>query len=733
MAPSRPALVLKVAVPAPLRQLFDYLPAKGGDLPAPGCRCEVPFGNRVLVGVVWGHQQSEVDGGKLKPIRRVIDPQALLDEDLMALCDHAASYYHHPIGDVIATMLPVLLRQGNEALLPGRLEWQLTAQGRFAEPSALSRAPRQQQALELLQQHPAGLPADMLAGMDIQRTALTALEKKGWVALREVEAPAPAARSLMAEVPPIPGTEQLAAIKAIQGAHGFTPFLLDGITGSGKTEVYLQAMAPLLAENKQILVLVPEIGLTPQTVRRFEKRFNVPVISLHSGLTDRERLHGWLRARRGEAGIILGTRSAIFTPLLRPGMIIVDEAHDGSLKQQDGLRYSARDLAVWRARLLDIPVVLGSATPALETLQLARAGRYRHLKLSERAGNAVPPTLLLEDCRSLSGREPLSPNSLKAIEETLKNKQQALVFLNRRGYSPLIHCHDCGWEAECRHCSVHMTWHKSDNRLICHHCGAQQRIPRHCPKCGSSNLGDAGTGTEKLEELLKARLPDCNIIRVDRDSTRRKGSLDAALKKAHSGAPAILVGTQMLAKGHHFPNLTLAVILDADGGFLSSDFRGPEHAGQLILQVAGRTGREQVAGKVLIQSRHPEHPLLHILLAGDYNKLADALLGERRDIGLPPFGHLALIRVESASIDQGMTLLSDIAQLAGLPEGVQLLGPIPAPIERRQGRYRSQLLLLGQDRPPLHRAIDVLLVRLESHPLTRKCRWHLDVDPVDLL
>jgi primosomal protein N' (replication factor Y) (superfamily II helicase) len=534
-------------------------------------------------------------------------------------------------------------------------------------------------------------------------------------------------------VPPTPGTEQQAAIKAIQQSAGFTPFLLDGITGSGKTEVYLQTMAPLLEAGKQVLVLVPEIGLTPQTVRRFEKRFNVPVISLHSGLTDRERLHGWLRARRGEAGIILGTRSAIFTPLARPGLIIVDEAHDGSLKQQDGLRYSARDLAVWRARLLDVPVVLGSATPALETLQLARAGRYRHLKLTHRAGNAAPPTLLLEDCRNLPGREPLSPASLAAIGDTLKLKQQALIFINRRGYSPLIHCHDCGWEAECRHCTVHMTWHKRDNRLICHHCGAQQRIPRHCPGCGSSNLGDAGTGTEKLEELLQARFPDQTIIRVDRDSTRRKGSLDAALKKANSGAPAILVGTQMLAKGHHFPNLTLAVILDADGGFLSSDFRGPEHASQLILQVAGRTGREQHAGRVLIQSRHPDHPLLQRLLAGDYNRMADALLNDRRDTGLPPFGHLALIRTESAKAEEGMTLLGDIADLNGLPPGVQLLGPIPAPIERRQSRFRSQLLLLGPDRPPLHRAIDTLLARLEAHPLARRCRWHIDVDPVDLL
>ena len=724
--------VLHIAVPVPLPQLFDYLPPAEGSMPAPGCRCEVSFGNRLLIGMVWQHGEC-ADDRRLKRVRRVIDQQPVLDTDLLALCEHNASYHHHPVGEVVSAVLPALLRQGEAATRPGSLLWQLTDAGCFAELDSLNRAPRQKQALTYLKKHSAGLAPELATGLGIPRSALKALQQRGWITLQEVSGSPPAARTLLAEVPPSAGTEQLAAIRAITSCAGFTPFLLDGITGSGKTEVYLQAMQPVLAANRQVLVLVPEIGLTPQTLRRFDKRFNVPVVSLHSGLSDRARLDAWVQARRGEAGIIIGTRSAIFTPLARPGLIVVDEAHDSSLKQQEGLRYSARDLAVWRARLLDVPVVLGSATPALETLQLARSGRYRHLQLRERAGGAQPPRIRLEDCRSLPASMPLSHNSLAAIETTLQRGEQALIFLNRRGYSPLIHCHDCGWEAQCRHCSVHLTWHKSAGKLICHHCGARQRVPRHCPDCGSSHLGESGSGTERVEEVLQTALPQYPVIRVDRDSTRRKGSLDAALKKVMAGDPAILVGTQMLAKGHHFPRLALAVILGADSGFLSSDFRGPELAGQLILQVAGRTGRSDIPGEVLIQSRHPEQPLLHTLLSGDYHPLADQLLSERRQLGLPPFGHLALLRAESTRAEQAAQLLNEATEQLGLPQGVQLLGPVPAPIERRNGRYRFQLLLQASDRPPLHRTINTLLGILGRHPLNRQCRWHLDVDPQDLL
>lgn len=727
-----PSPVIKVAVPVPLRRLFDYRPASGGALPAPGCRVEIEFGKRTLIGLVVGSGPPEQPDQTLKPVRRCLDEQPIVDPDMLALCQRVADYYHHPLGEVLATALPTLLRQGEDARVSGELFWCLTERGQYAEADALKRAPRQQQALALLKAHRLGVPVAMLTALDIPRSALQALEKKGWAALRELVPEPPRAEQLLGEMPLRASTEQLAAIEAIRAASGFTPFLLDGITGSGKTEVYLQAMTPVLEAGKQVLVLVPEIGLTPQTVRRFEKRFNVPVESLHSGLTDKERLHGWVRSRDGEARIILGTRSAIFTPLRQPGLIIVDEAHDGSFKQQDGLRYNARDLAVWRARMLDVPVVLGSATPALETLYLAQQGRYRHLLLRERAGNAVPPVIKLEDCRNLPGHTPLSPRSLAAIEQTLRAGQQALVFINRRGYAPVIQCHDCGWQAECQRCDSFLTWHKSFDKLVCHHCEHERRVPNHCPGCGSSALGDAGAGTEKLAEYLQQALPKSAVIRIDRDSTRRKGSLDDALARAHSGEPAVLVGTQMLAKGHHFANLALAVIVDADGGFLSADFRGPEHASQLILQVAGRTGRAQHPGTVLIQSRHPEHPLLHVLLSGDYRRIADTLLADRAITGLPPCGHLAMLRCESPRPEDSLELLNSLVANAA-DERVQMLGPIPAPLERRQGRFRFQLLLRADHRAPLHAAVARLLDSLEPSSLARRCRWHLDIDPLDML
>ncbi|MDF1779758.1 MAG: primosomal protein N' [Alcanivoracaceae bacterium] len=724
--------VLKIAVPAPLRRLFDYLPARSGDLPAPGCRVEVEFGRRTLIGVVCAIGEPEQPNQKLKSIKKVLDDTPVIDPDLLVLCQRIADYYHHPIGDVIATALPSLIRQGQDARVSGELFWCLTERGHYADVSALARAPRQQQALELLKQHRLGVAMPMLTALDIPRSALQALEKKGWAELREMIPEHLTSETLLSEVPLSASVEQQAAISALQEAKGFAPFLLDGITGSGKTEVYLQAMTPLLAAGKQILVLVPEIGLTPQTVRRFEKRFNVPVESLHSGMTDRERLHGWVRSRQGDAKIILGTRSAIFTPLQNPGMIIVDEAHDGSFKQQEGLRYNARDLAVWRARMLDIPVVLGSATPALETLYLAEQGRYRHLHLRERAGDANPPTLKLEDCRQLPGNTPISPRSLEAIRATLNAGQQVLVFINRRGYAPVIQCNDCGWQAECPRCDTFLTWHKSFGKLVCHHCEHERRVPAHCPSCGSSALTDAGSGTEKIAEQLQKALPKFPVLRIDRDTTRRKGALDEALSKAHAGGASVLVGTQMLAKGHHFANLALAIVLDADGGFLSADFRGPEHSSQLILQVAGRTGRAQHAGTVIIQSRHPEHPLLHTLLSGNYATIARTLLQDRQMTGLPPCGHLAMLRSESLKAAESFELLSDLASIEVDPR-VQMLGPIPAPLERRQGRYRFQLLMRADHRAPLHGAIEQVLTVLEQHPLARRCRWNLDVDPLDML
>ena len=720
-------------MPVPLRRLFDYLPP-GDGVPAPGCRCEVPFAGRRLVGVVQETGAPARAGSPLKTAR-ALDDQPVLDPDLTELCRRAATYYRHPPGEVFHTALPGLLRKGAPARLPEQLLWRLTARGRFASPEGLRRAPRQKQALELLAEHPRGLGTPMLASLGVARSPLQALEKKGWVELvrADDEQPQAPVTEPLAEVPEQANPEQDAAIRALREGTGFIPWLLDGITGSGKTEVYLQAMAEHLRAGRQILVLVPEIGLTSQTIRRFRNRFRVPVAVMHSGLSEKERLRAWLDAREGRARIVLGTRSAVFTPLKQPGMIIVDEAHDTSFKQQDGFRYSARDLAVWRARILDIPVVLGTATPALETLHQAQDGRYRHLRLTRRAGEAIPPQLMLEDCRQLPPERPLSPRCLDALAETLQQQRQALVFVNRRGYAPMLLCNDCGWQAECPRCDVLFTWHRGEGSLRCHHCDSRRPVPRQCPECGSPHLRDMGAGTEKIEAVLRDTFPETTIIRIDRDSTRRKGSMDRHLAAVQQGEPAILVGTQMLAKGHHFPALDMAVVLEADSGFLSADFRGPEQAAQLLLQVAGRTGRGHRPGQVIIQTRHPEHPLLLQLLDGDYHRLAATLMEHRRMAGLPPFGYLALVRTETHRAEQAMTLLNDAAAALEADATVQVLGPVPAPMERRAGRWRHQLLLQSSSRRALQRRLPALLEALEQHPLSRHCRWHLDVDPVEML
>ncbi|MFP1683711.1 primosomal protein N' [Alloalcanivorax sp. C16-1] len=723
--------VVQVALPVPLPGCFDYrLPA---DTPPPerGCRVEVPFGRRTLVGVVHGLEPS--DRKQLKPIKRVLDDEPVIDPFLYSLCERAARYYHHPLGEVLNFVLPALLRQGQPARAGGEVRWRLTDRGHHVAPERLARAPRQLQALQVLGEHPRGLTPAMLEALSVSRPALQALRDKQWVERVEVAQAAPAEADTVRAEPALRASgEQRAAIEAITAAEGFQPFLLDGVTGSGKTEVYLQAMAPVLAAGKQVLVLVPEIGLTPQTLRRFRQRFSVPVTVLHSGLTDRERLDAWVAARDGRARILIGTRSAVFTPLARPGLIIVDETHDASLKQQDGFRYHARDLATWRAQQLEVPVVHGSATPALETLQLARAGRYHWLRLRERAGGAVAPAIELLDARDATPDRPLLPTALTAIERTLAKGEQALVFLNRRGFAPVILCRDCGWQDECPRCDSLMTWHRSEHQLRCHHCGHQHRVPQRCGQCGSTNLADAGAGTEKLEALLSEHC-DAPVVRIDRDTTRRKGSLDAKLAQIQKGEPAVLVGTQMLAKGHHFPRLSLAVIMNMDAGFLSADFRGPEQAAQLLLQVAGRSGRQDRPGRVLMQSRHGDHHLVRLAAAGDYHALADALLEERRGAGLPPFGHLALLRCEAMVMEQAIQFLDECAQrLPGHPQ-VQVLGPVPAPMEKRAGRYRAQLLLQSPQRPPLHGVLDALMALARELPSGRRCRWHLDVDPIDLL
>ena len=532
-----------------------------------------------------------------------------------------------------------------------------------------------------------------------------------------------------------PNDEQQAAIDAIRDARGFAPLLLDGVTGSGKTEVYLQAIADCLARGKQALVLVPEIGLTPQALARFRARLGVPVHALHSGLTDHERAATWLAAARGQARVVVGTRSAVFVPLPEAGLLVVDEEHDGSYKQFDGIRYHARDFAIVRARALGVPVVLGSATPSLESLHNAQSGRYSHLRLRHRAGNAKPPQVRVLDVRKRPLHAGLGEESLAAIRNALDAGGQVLVFKNRRGYAPVLLCHDCGWSAHCPRCSTPdkptpMTVHAHGKRLQCHHCGHRRPSPLACPDCASLALQPQGNGTERIEAELQSRFADMPVLRIDRGSTGHRDALQKHFDEL-GARPGILVGTQMLAKGHDLPNLTLVVVVGIDEGLFSADFRSGEKLAQLLVQVAGRAGRADKPGHVLLQTHHPEHPLLQTLVTGGYHAFADGELALREAAGFPPFAHLALLRAEAKHADPPMRFLHDAKALLGDAD-VDAAGPLPAPMPRRAGYVRAQLVLSAAQRVDLHAALDTLMPALHASPDARKLRWSLDVDPVDL-
>lgn len=731
--------IIQVALPVPLRRAFDYLPAPDmavSDL-TPGRRVKVPFGQRQLIGIVVAVQpQSAHEDGKLKTISAVLDEEAALPPPLFQLCQWAADYYQHALGEVLATALPTLLRTQEDSWNSTVIRWQLTQKGRLIGLDQLKRAKRQLEALTLLREHPQGLHQPMLSGLGVTLATLKSLLDKGLVE-QHLDAPEQAhwqRERVLAESPLTLNDEQQHALNDIRSADGFGVFLLEGVTGSGKTEVYLQAIAHCLQQGRQALVLVPEIGLTPQTLHRFQQRFAVPVMGFHSNLNDRERLQSWRRLRQGEAAILIGTRSALFTPMERLGLIIVDEEHDLSYKQQEGFRYNARDLAIMRGKLENVPVVLGSATPALESLHNARSGRYRHLVLSQRAGTALLPRFQVIDIRQQPLTHGMAPPLLAAIKQHLQAGQQVLVFINRRGYAPVLMCHDCGWCRECPHCDHRMTCHASPARLHCHHCNYQCSIPRYCGNCKSTDLRPLGLGTERLEDNLAALFPKFPVIRIDRDTTQRKHAMAQHLERVQQGQPCIIVGTQMLAKGHHFPRLTLVAVCDIDAGLFAADFRAIEHTAQLLLQVAGRAGRSGEQGMVMLQTHQPSHPLLQTLLQDGYGRFATELINERRLLGMPPFGYLALLRAESteprlasAFLHQIGTWLQHQTELGG----VEVWGPAPALMPRKARRFRFQLMLRADQRVPLQRALKACVAQAEASA-SHQIRWSVDVDPVTL-
>jgi primosomal protein N' (replication factor Y) (superfamily II helicase) len=766
-----PTGVFRVALDTPLKRLFDYLPPEStlfpaGDVAAtaapveapiePGMRVRVPFGRQKLVGIVMeAAASSDLPVERLKPILEVLDSQPVLDTAALELLRWAAEYYHHPIGEVLSTALPKAMRMG-AASEAHEERWSVTPDGREAwgrgEPK---RAHKQRELLGILVGSgvvPAvnagggegevpfsaaghGVSASALdEALPKWRDAARALAERGWVLSAEAPLASAEARFAVRTAGPTLRDEQKAAVDAVGAALGhFGAFVLHGVTGSGKTEVYLQLVERVLQQGRRALVLVPEIGLTPQLVGRFRDRFDTPMAVLHSALTDTERLAGWRQAFSGHARIVLGTRSAVFAPVRDLGIIIVDEEHDASFKQHEGgFRYSARDLAVVRAQRADVPVLLGSATPALESLQNVAGGRYVRLSLPHRAANAEPPRMGLVDLRSNAGHAGLSTPAIQAIQRHLGDDGQVLVYLNRRGYAPTLLCTACGWIAPCRECDARLTVHLSAGRLRCHHCGFDTELPKRCPQCGFA-VKPVGQGTERIEEALTELFPGVTLARLDRDVVRRRGDMEEVMRRMSSGEARILVGTQMVTKGHDFPNVTLVIVLNADQGLFSTDFRAPERLAQTIVQVAGRAGRGSKPGEVLIQTDFPGHPLLLSLLSEGYDGFARTALTEREQASWPPFSRLAAVRDSAKTAESALEFLTEARKLAGAPRrGLRLLGPVPAAMSKRAGRYHAQLLIEGADRSSLHHFLDSWLPAVEQLQSARRVRWALDVDPIEL-
>lgn len=798
-------MLVSVALPVPLYRVFDYLapgaqaavtnhsntnpgdhvensphtedlfadtpPEKqvSSSLPVIGARVEVSFGRQTLIGIVVAHVReanSTVPTTKLKPIKRVLDDEPLLDANMLSLGRWLASYYHYPFGDVLSVMLPTLIRQGKplDLLIT---HWRILPN--IGDDDFSPQAKKQKQQFEMLKLHGNhGASEDVLLLEGMERPFLNKLEEKGLIE-HYLEPKSPPKLPTLAKMPLDLNDEQAAAVDAIVQAfeqQKYQGFLLNGVTGSGKTEVYLQAMQPILEAGKQVLVLVPEIGLTPQTKARFARRFAAHILLLHSGLNNTQRMQGWQDCRQGHAQIIIGTRSSVLYPFANLGLIVVDEAHDQSYKQQDTLRYHAADVALYRGYQTKIPVVLGTATPALEQFKLVADGKLTELPLTQRAGHATAATLQLVDARDKPTKyseqpsdnprqKPLIANvdnaqntgltddTIGAIRQTLEAGEQVLIFLNRRGYAPILLCAACGWQADCPRCEAHLTLHHSQlnsrqpSYLKCHHCDWQAAIPTACPDCASVNLDAVGMGTTRLTESLHALFSNPQtskttypIIQIDRDTTRRKDSWEDIYRRINSGDPAILVGTQMVAKGHHFPKVTLVCLPNADRGFLSPDFRSPEHTAQLMIQVAGRSGRGDKAGRVLIQTVQPDNPLLLKLVRDGYHEFALELLEERRMMGLPPYTHGALIRCEGKTLERTTQALKDAVANLPKPNQLAVLGPIDAPMKKKNSRYHSQLLLLSKERSHLHQILNYWWPQVLELPSAKYLKLTLDIDPI---
>jgi len=720
--------IWKVALPVPLPGQFDYLPPANDESAQAGSRVLVPFGRRKLIGILAARASSS-DLPRERLVRVIGLPdggEPLLDGVTLDLLTWCAAYYKHAIGEVVLSALPPALRKPGSSLPPAPVEYRISDTGRKRLEEGSRGAPLQGAILDALANAPK--PPEALSGLGSSwRPALERLLELEFIHAQESVCESPV---------PLPGPqlteEQARALEEFASRPpGFHCHLLDGVTGSGKTEVYMCLLEEAFAAGRQGMVLVPEIGLTPQLLERFRRRLGLDPAVIHSRLSAGQRLAAWEGMRSGRESLLIGTRAALFTPMPRAGLIILDEEHDGSFRQQDGFRYSARDVAVKRAALLHIPIVLGSATPSLETLRNAGEGRYGVSRLRQRATKASLPHWRVLDLRQQALDHGIAEAALGEAASALDRGEQVMVFLNRRGYAPVLMCGKCGWPAECRRCDAHLTWHRAARALCCHHCGVQTAVPRLCPDCGADALEGVGQGTQQLEEMLEARFAPTPVLRFDLDATSRKGALDEQIAQVRAGGRCILVGTQMLAKGHHFPQVTLVIVVGVDQALYSADYRALERMGQLLEQVAGRAGRADKQGTVMLQTLHPDHEALERLISQGYEGYAAWLLDDRRAAGLPPYSHMALLRAEAHRKPEVVEFLE--AASKRFPRGVaSVLGPLPAMMERRSGRTRMYLAVNCRDRAALHRQLDAWLPAIRDLPTARKVRWAMDVDPQDL-
>jgi len=754
--------VIQVAIAVPMPQLFDYKidtlaasesamsePLPGGKKPAAGagiddaldvgligCRVLVPFGPRKCVGIVMRvNVESDYEISKLKSVIKILDSSPVCSQQMLTLGQWMSDYYHYPIGEVLHTLLPAALRKQQSGKTKAAVATQPYLQLDAASDAhsdvddLLARSVKQFDLYRLLEKGRQPLSS---VKQDFTPAIIKALTDKLLIEkIDVVETPEQWTTQLRISEKPLPNVEQAMAISTINLASGFDTVLIEGVTGSGKTEVYLQIIEPLLAAGKQVLILVPEIGLTPQTVGRFEKRFGIRVGTLHSNLNDTERLQVWQQAKDGSLGIIIGTRSSIFTELKSPGMIIVDEEHDESFKQQDNLKYHARDIAVYRAKQLNIPLVLGSATPSLESLHNALEKKYRHILLPNRAGSAAMPAQRLMNIKGQPMQFGIAQGMLDKMQVQLAAGNQVMVFVNRRGYAPALLCHQCGHVEQCARCDNPMTVHKSVNNLQCHRCADIRPLPKACAECGHNELDTFGIGTEQLQQGLEVLFPDYSTVRVDSDTVRGKGKLSKLLQEINQKKYQILVGTQILSKGHHFPDVTLVLILNVDSALFSADFRAPEKLAQLITQLSGRAGRSDKVGEMWLQTHCPEHPLLQDLINNGFSDFARYALLERKHAALPPHEHQICIRSESQHKHLSIHFLNLCAQLFTQFKHAKVLGPFPAFIEKKQGRYRNLLIIQSASRKYLQQATEQANKALSEMPASRQVRWSIDVSPID--